>query len=307
MSDHDHAHAHAHAHDGDDTGRAFAISVALNVTFVVVEVVAGIVASSVALLSDAAHNFGDVLGLLLAWGALRLARRKPSRLRTYGFRRTTILASLANAIMLLVTVGAVSWEAVGRFAHPAAPQGLTMLSVAGIGVVINTGSALMFARKRKADANVRGAFLHLATDAAVSLGVVFAGLVIVVTGWRWIDAAVSLVISAIILGTTWTLLRDATNLALDAVPHGIDPDAVRDYLAALPGVLEVHDLHIWAVSTTETALTAHLVMQGESCHPAFLRDVARALKSDHRIDHSTLQVEAPNAPEECAHAPEGSL
>lgn len=298
---------HDHAHDVDATSRAFAIGVGLNVTFVGVEVVAGIMAESVALLSDAAHNFGDVLGLVLAWGALRLARRKPSPRRTYGLRRTTILAALANAILLLVTVGAVGWEAVERLRVPSTPQGMTMLVVAGIGVVINTGSAIMFARRSRTDANVRGAFLHLATDAAVSLGVVVAGLVIVLTGFAWVDAVVSLAISAVILGSTWALLRDATNLALDAVPAGIEPHEIRRYLSHLPGVQDVHDLHIWGMSTTETALTAHLVMAGEKCHPAFLHDVEEALRTRFRIDHSTLQVEPLGAPAECAHAAEDSL
>lgn len=307
MPDHDHDSPNAHSHGAARTGRAFAISVSLNVVFVVVELASGFIAKSVALMSDAAHNFGDVLGLLLAWGALRLAQRKPSRRRTYGLRRSTILASLANAILLLVTVGAVSWEAIGRLRTGGTPEGVVMLVVAGVGVLINTGSALMFMRDREKDANVRGAFLHLAADAAVSLGVVIAGIVIVLTGWSWIDPIVSIVISVVILVTTWTLLRDATNLALDSVPTGIDPDAVREYLLALPGVREVHDLHIWAMSTTETALTAHLIMEVDSCHPTFLRDVAATLKSAHRIDHATLQVESPEAPTECAHAPEGAL
>lgn len=300
-------HDHAHLQEADRTGRAFAIGVSLNLTFVIVELVAGVLGKSVALMSDAAHNFGDVLGLLLAWGALRLARRKPSRRRTYGLRRSTILASLANAILLLVTVGAVSWEAVGRLRTGGAPEGMTMLVVASIGVVINTGSAMLFLRDRAKDANVRAAFLHLAADAAVSLGVVLAGIFILTTGASWIDPMVSILISVVILVGTWTLLRDAANLALDAVPSGIDPDVVRGYLAALPGVRDVHDLHIWAMSTTETALTAHLIMDAESCDPAFLRDVGAALKRDHHIDHATLQVEPPDAPDECAHAAEGVL
>lgn len=305
---HDHAHgSHGHSHRHGGHGRAFAIGVGLNAAFIVVETVAGFFADSVALLSDAAHNFGDVLGLVLAWIAMRLAQRRPSPRRTYGLRRSTILASLANAVLLLVSVGAVSWEAVGRLRHGGEPAGATMIGVAAVGVVINTGSALLFARGRKDDANVRGAFLHLAADAAVSLGVVIAGVILMMTGWAWIDPAVSLAIGAVILVSTWSLLREAADLALDAVPAGIDPDEVRRYLEELPGVQEVHDLHIWAMSTTENALTAHLVMPGESCHPAFLHEVGGELRRRFRIDHSTLQVEAPDAPAECAHAAEGSV
>lgn len=297
---------HSHGHADEASNRAFAIGVGLNVGFVVVELVAGLLARSVALLSDAAHNFGDVLGLALAWAALRLARRNPSSRRTYGFRRSTILASLANAILLLVTVGAVSWEAMGRLRAPSSPHGATMLVVAGVGVLVNAGSALGLARRRKRDASIRGAFLHLVADAAVSLGVVVAALLIVLTGWTWIDAAVSLAISFVIVATTWSLLRDATNLALDAVPTDIDPGEVRRYLGGLPGVLEVHDLHIWALSTTETALTAHLVLLTEAHRPTFLEEVAGELHTRFRIAHSTVQIESPDA-RECAHAAEGSL
>jgi cobalt-zinc-cadmium efflux system protein len=286
-----HGHSPRHVHDhAHDAGRAFAIGVAVNVTFVVIELIAGVVGRSVALLSDAAHNFGDVIGLLLAWGALQLAQRKPSLRRTYGLRRSTILASLANAVLLLVAVGGVGWEAIARLRTPSAPAGKTMLLVAGIGVVINAGTALLFARGHKHDANVRGAFLHLAADATVSLGVVLAGAVILLTGFAWVDPVVSLVVSVVILWSTWGLLRDAMNLALDAVPAGIDPEKVRAYLSQLPRVRELHDLHIWPMSTTETALTAHLVVDGP-CDPSFLTSVAETLEHDFHIHHSTLQVE----------------
>lgn len=301
MSAHDHAHHHGHAHASPDAmGRAFAIGVVLNGLFVLVEVGAGLWASSVALVADAAHNFGDVLGLALAWGAARLAKRRPSTRRTYGLRRSTILASLANAILLLVSVGAVSWESVSRLRAGGAPSGGAMMAVAAAGVVVNGASAGLFLRGRKHDANVRGAFLHLVADAAVSLGVVIAGAIVLATGWRWVDPVVSLVVSAVILAGTWSLLRDATDLALDAVPRHIDAAAVRRFLAELPKVREVHDLHIWALSTTETALTGHLVMDAFACPPEFLREVAESLEDKFGIHHTTLQVEPPDTPGPCA-------
>lgn len=314
--DHDREHDHDHGeHSNDDRSghaghghhhhtstRAFSIGVALNIAFVIVELSAGIVAKSMALVADAAHNFGDVLGLLLAWGAARLALRKPSLRRTYGLRRTTILASVANAVLLLVGVGAVSWEAIGRLREGGEVKGGVILVVAAIGVVINAGSALPFWRGSKSDVNLRGAFLHLMADAAVSFGVVIAGGLILVTRWTWLDPVVSLVVSVVILAGTWSLLKSSLDLALDAVPDGVDPEKVRVFLSGLDGVLEVHDLHIWAMSTTETALTAHLVMKGDACHPAFLRDVGRTLTKRFKIHHPTLQVEPPDAPEACAHA-----
>lgn len=299
---HHHDHHH-HAHDGAErhgrghghapkTGRAFAVSVGLNAAFVLAELAAGTLAGSVALVADAAHNFGDVLGLILAWGALRLARRRPSEKRTYGLRRSTILASLANALLLMLAVGAVGWEAIHRLRAPTEPQPLVMLVVAGIGVVVNGGSALMFIRERKRDANVRGAFLHLLADAAVSLGVLGAAVVVMLTGWSWVDPAVSIAISVVILASTWSLLRDALDLALDAVPAHIDPVAVRAFLASCPDVLAVHDLHIWALSTTETALTGHLVMR-EPAGETFLPEIAHRLEEQFDIHHTTLQIEPP--------------
>ncbi|HEU4407712.1 MAG TPA: cation diffusion facilitator family transporter [Polyangiaceae bacterium] len=278
---------------------------ALNLTFVAIEFGYGLAAHSMALVADAAHNLGDVLGLVLAWVATILARRKPSPRRTYGLRSSTILAALANAVLLLAAVGAVAWEAVGRLRAPGAVEGKTMLGVAAVGVVVNAASAAMFVRGSKDDVNVRGAFLHLAADAAVSAGVVIAGAIIMATGWAWLDPAVSLAVSAVVLVSTWSLLRDAVNLALQAVPDHIDPDEVRRHLAGLPGVTEVHDLHIWAMSTTEVALTAHLVMPGASYHASFLHDVGRVLHDTFRIDHTTLQVEPSGAPEACRQADEG--
>jgi cobalt-zinc-cadmium efflux system protein len=299
-----HAHGLGHAH-GPTSGRAFAVSVGMNGIFVVIEVAAGLFSHSMALVADAAHNFGDVLGLLMAWGAAHLATRKPSARRTYGFRRSTILASVANAVILLVSVGAVSWEAIGRLrAGGQDIQGTVVIVVAAVGVVINLASALPFLKGRKGDVNVRGAFTHLIADAAVSVGVVVAGALMIITHWMWLDAVVSLAVSIVILGSTWSLLRDSLNLALDAVPEGIDPEEVRKFLCGLDGVTEVHDLHIWGMSTTENALTAHLIARANVCPPGFLRDASDALRKRFGVHHATLQLEPPDETHECAHAPE---
>ncbi len=303
---HDH-HAH-HAHGPPRHDLAFAVGIALNLAFVVVEAVYGSLSHSVALVADAAHNLGDVLGLGLAWGASVLARWQPSTRRTYGWRGSTILAALANAVLLFVAVGGVAWEAIKRLlGEQEAVQGWTMLVVAAVGVVVNAASALFFLRDRKSDANIRGAFTHLVADAAVSVGVVVAGAVILRTGWTWLDPVTSLVISIVVLIGTWRLLRSAFDLSLHAVPEQIDPDEVRAFLARLPGVIEVHDLHIWAMSTTEVALTAHLVMPVNSCAPRFLHDVCASLQTKFDIGHSTLQVEPDEAPDPCALAPEHTV
>ncbi len=306
---HDHAHDHAHAHavGPRNYGRAFAIGISLNVVFVVVETVCGIAAGSVALVADAAHNLSDVLGLALAWAAFALARRKPTKQRTYGLRKTTVLAALGNAILLVVAVGGVGWEAIGRLRHPVPVEGGVLMAVAAVGVVINGVSAMLFAKGREGDANLRGAFLHLAADAAVSLGVVVTGAVLLRTRWTWLDPLVSLLVSGVILVGTWGLLKKSMNLALDAVPDEIDAEEVELYLASLPGVLEVHDLHIWAMSTTETALTAHLVMATDTCGPRFLGDVGIALRERFKIEHSTLQVEPREAPNPCTQGSGGAL
>ncbi len=297
---HDHHHDHGHSHAPADFGRAFAVGVALNLGFVVVEAVYGYLAGSLALIADAGHNLSDVFGLLLAWGAAWLSRRAPTPRRSYGYRRSSILAALLNAAVLLVAVGAIVWEAVRRFAAPEPIVASTVIWVAAIGIAINTATALMFMSGSKDDLNIRGAFLHMAADALVSLGVVIAALVILVTGWLWIDPAVSIAISVVITIGTWGLLRESVNLAMDAVPDAIDPAEVQTYLAGQPGVAEVHDLHIWAMSTTETALTVHLVRPGAPCDDAFLARLRYELHDRFAIEHVTIQVESG---EPCPQAP----
>ncbi len=297
---HDHSHAHAHPHTAPAYGRVFAVGIALNLAFVVVEVACGIVAHSVALLADAGHNVGDVVGLAMSWGATALASLKPSSRRTFGFRRTTIVASVTNALVLLFMTGALTWESILRLLHPEPAHGRTMIVVALVGAFINAGSALLFMSAGQKDLNVRSAFVHLASDALLALGVAAAGAVILATGWLWVDPAVSIVLALTILLGTWSLMRKSMNLMLDAVPEGIDPEEVKTFLAALPGVVEVHDLHIWAMSTTETALTAHLVMPHASHDPAFLAKVCHELHEDFDIDHSTLQIDPEEAPTPCA-------
>jgi len=282
---------HHHHHATPDYNRAFAIGVALNVIFVVIEAFYGFVSDSLALLTDAGHNLSDVLGLLLAWGAAALARKRPSPRRTYGYSRATIIASLFSGLLLMGAVGAIGWEAVGRLMEPPQPSGKTIMVVAAIGVVINTATALLFVRGKDHDLNIRGAFLHMAADAAVSLGVVIAGALILFYGLNWIDPVISLVIAAVIFISTWGLLRDSLNLAVDAVPRNVDPGAVREYLKNLPGVTAMHDLHIWPMSTTDTALTAHLVMHPLPQDDKFLNDVARQLADRFTINHATIQLE----------------
>jgi cobalt-zinc-cadmium efflux system protein len=289
---HDHRHgAHDHVHAPARYDLAFGAGIALNFGFVVVEAVYGFAANSLALLSDAGHNLGDVLALAVAWGAMRLSRSAPTRHRTYGMRRTSILAALFNALALLLVIGGIGWEAIGRFFSPEEVSGATMIWVASIGVVINTATALFFLKGRGGDVNIRGAYLHMIGDAGVSLGVVLSGLAIRATGWHWLDPAVSLAICAVIVVGTWGLLEESVSLALDAVPSSIDPGAVRNYLGSLPGVAGVHDLHIWAMSTTEVALTVHLVMPELPQTDRFLGDLCHALQHDHGIGHVTVQIE----------------
>ena len=282
---------HHHHHAPPDYNRAFAAGVVLNVGFVIVEAVFGVLSDSLALLTDAGHNLSDVLGLLLAWGAAALARRRPSARRTYGYSRATIIASLFSGLLLMGAVGAIGWEAVSRLMEPAQPAGKTIMIVAAIGVVINTATALFFLSGKDHDLNIRGAFLHMAADAGVSLGVVISGALIFYVGFNWIDPLISLVIAAVILLSTWGLLRDSLNLAFDAVPRNVDPEGVRGYLSALPGVREIHDLHIWPMSTTDTALTAHMVMNEFPDSDDYLNDVAQVLQERFHINHPTIQLE----------------
>jgi cobalt-zinc-cadmium efflux system protein len=290
---------HEHKHGTAHYSRAFAVGVVLNLGFVVVEFIYGQLAHSLALVADAGHNLSDVLALLLVWGAMVLAQRRPTPGRTYGLRRSSILAALVNAVILLIAVGAIAWEAVRRFRAPTFVAEQTVIWVAMIGIVINAGTALLFLSGRKGDVNIRGAFLHMAADAGVSLGVVLAGVAILATGWWWLDPVVSVVIVVVILVGTWDLLRDSVNLALDAVPEGVDLHGVRQYLARLPKVVDVHDLHIWGMSTTETALTAHLVLTEAVCDDAFLARIEGELHTLFGIEHTTIQVEAGNPAYPC--------
>lgn len=299
----DHSH-HGHGHAPASYGRAFLLGIGLNVALVIVEVTYGVIARSLALVADAGHNLGDVLGLGLSWGAIVLARAKPSKRRTFGFRRSTIVASVANALVLLFVTGGLAWEAIRRFFSPEQPEARTMIGVAIVGVVVNTVAALLFMKDGRKDLNIASAFLHLASDAALALGVAVAGAVILWTGWLWVDPAVSIALAIAILFGTWSLMRKSLNLILDAVPEGIDPEKVRAFLGGLPGVVEVHDLHIWAMSTTQTALTAHLVMPADSREPSFLSNACRELHHKFHIEHATLQVDPQDAPTPCALAPD---
>ncbi|TXN47405.1 cation diffusion facilitator family transporter [Methylobacterium sp. WL7] len=297
-----HAHGPGHAHAPASFGKAFAVGIALNVGFVAVEATYGVLANSMALLADAGHNLSDVLGLVVAWVAMVLAKRAPSARYTYGMKGSSILAALFNAVFLLVAVGAIAWEAIQRFGEPAPVAGKTVMIVAAVGILVNGITAWLFASGAKGDINIKGAFLHMAADAAVSAGVVIAGLVILYTGWTWLDPVVSLAIVAVIVWSTWGLLRDSLTLSLAAVPPGIDPDVVRSHLEGLPGVAALHDLHVWAMSTTETCLTAHLLMPGGRTDDAFLMDAAAGIRERFGIGHTTLQVET-SADTACALAP----
>jgi cobalt-zinc-cadmium efflux system protein len=297
-----HSHAsHHHAHAPTDFGFAFAVATVLNVALVAAQVVFGLWANSIALLADAGHNFGDVLGLLLAWGAHVAARWHPTERFTYGFRSASILSALLNAVTLLVATGAIAWEAIQRLPDPGEVGGLTVMVVAGIGLLVNGASAWLLMGGR-GDLNVRGAFLHLAADAAVSAGVVVAGAAILLTGWAWIDPVVSLLICAVIVWGAWALLRSSLRLSLGAVPEEVDLAQVRLYLEGLPGVANVHDLHVWAMSTTETALTAHLVMPDGHPGDTFIAHVSHELGHRFRIAHPTFQIELGDAGA-CALAP----
>lgn len=289
--DHHHGHRHGVIAAGSDFGRAFVIGIVLNLVFVAIEAAAGVIGNSMALLADAGHNLSDVLGLALAWGAHLLSRRPPSRRFTYGLQGSSILAALGNAVLLMVACGAIAWEAIRRIGNPPEVMGGTMIAVASMGIVINGATAMLFARGRKGDLNIRGAFLHMLADALVSAGVVVAGLLVLLTGLKWIDPITSLVIVAVIVIGTWGLFRDSLGLALNAVPQAIDVEIVSRKLATLDGVSAVHHLHIWPMSTTASALTAHLVMPGGHPGDVFLADVAHMIEHEFGIGHATLQVE----------------
>jgi cobalt-zinc-cadmium efflux system protein len=295
--DKDHHHHHGglgHSHGAVNFGRAFAIGTALNIGYVIVQVIFGIAAHSLALVADAGHNLGDVLGLVLAWWASHLTKQPATDQRTYGLRRSSILAALANAIFLLVAVGGISWEAIRRFGDKSAVAGWTVIWVAAIGVIINLGTALLFQAGRERDLNIRGAFLHMAADASVSFGVVMAGAIILFTGWHWLDPTVSLLINAIIVYGTWGLLRDSFNLAMDAVPPGVNVSEVRRYLQSIPAITDAHHLHVWALSTTETALTVHLVKPDPFDDDGLLQRINQELTERFGIGHATIQFEREN-------------
>ncbi|MDO9213975.1 MAG: cation diffusion facilitator family transporter [Methylococcales bacterium] len=287
-----HNHDHHH-HQVSNYNFAFAIGILLNTIFVVIETGYGIMAGSLALIADAGHNLSDVLGLLLAWGASLLATKSATEKRTYGFRKVTIMASLISSVFLLVALGGIAWEAINRFANPSPVEGMTVIVVAAIGVVINTATALLFMSGQKHDLNIRAAFLHMIADAGVSLGVVIAGAIIMFKGWLLIDPAISIFIVAIILIGTWSLLRDSMNLALDSVPDDIDIAGIKKYLTNLDNVSQIHDLHIWALSTTEVALSVHLNMVDDSLSKNFLPEIQQQLHDCFNIEHSTIQVERP--------------
>jgi cobalt-zinc-cadmium efflux system protein len=298
---HDHGQNHAHARQ--DFRLAFAIGAGLNISLVALQAAYGVIAHSVALLADAGHNLSDVFGLLLAWGASAAARKAPSSRYTYGFRSTSILAALANAIILLIAVGAIALEAAQRLLSPEPVAANAVMIVAAIGILVNGGTALLFMRGRERDLNIRGAFQHMAADAAISLGVLVSAFLISRTGWLWLDPLASLVISAIIVRGTWGLLRQSFDLALHAVPPGINPAEVRGHIERLEGVARIHDLHIWAMSTTETALTCHLVMPAGHPGDAFIARAAAMLHEAFGIEHTTLQIECGDAGA-CALAPD---
>ncbi|MBS0588980.1 MAG: cation transporter [Proteobacteria bacterium] len=298
-----HNHPHDHSHAPKNFDRAFTIGIALNVGFVVIEVVFGLFANSLALLADAGHNLSDVLSLLFAWGASVLVRKLPTQRHTYGLRRTSILAALINALVLLVAVGAIAWEAILRFGHPEAVASDTVIWVASVGIVINGFTAWLFMSGQKQDMNIRGAYLHMMADAAVSFGVVLAAITIKFTGWLWLDPVMSLVVAVIIGIGTWGLLRESLSLALDAVPANIHPAKVEAYLASLPGIEAVHDLHIWAMSTTEIALTVHLVKPDAVIDDLLLVQINNELRDLFGIQHTTVQFERGDTSHPCKQAP----
>jgi cobalt-zinc-cadmium efflux system protein len=283
--------AHNHNHEIKNYNRAFAIGITLNIIFVAIEAGYGFAADSLALIADAGHNLSDVISLLLAWGASYLASKPATKFRTYGFRRVTILTSLTSGVFLLVALGGIAWEALGRFSNPQTVNATIVIVVAAIGVVINAATAFLFFSDQKHDLNIRAAYLHMAADAGISLGVVIIGIAIMYTGWVWLDPVISLAIVLVILIGTWNLLKESINLSIDAVPEGIDITGITNYLNSLDEVSEIHDLHVWALSTTETALTVHLVTNGNLSDNQLLQNVRQHLHDEYDIEHATIQVE----------------
>lgn len=285
-----HTHNHHH-HEVNNYNRSFAIGIALNVIFVIIEVSYGLIADSLALIADAGHNLSDVISLLLAWGAYYLAKKHPTAKRTYGLRKVTIMASLLSAVLLFVALGGIAWESLERLSSPQPVDGMIIIVVAAIGVGINTATALLFVKGQKHDLNIRAAYLHMAADAAISLGVVIAGVAIILTGWLWLDPVISLFIVVVILLSTWSLFRDSIDLSIDAVPQGIAVDDVKNYLLSLKNVSDLHDLHVWALSTTETALTVHLVTTCKMIDNCFLEEIQEHLDQHFNIAYATIQIE----------------
>jgi len=286
-----HSHHHHHHHEIHNYNRSFGIGIALNVIFVIIEVAYGLYADSLALIADAGHNLSDVMSLILAWGANYLATKHPTNTRTYGLRKVTIMASLISSVLLFVALGGIAWESIERLSSPQSVNGGVIIIVAAIGVVINTATALLFAKGQKHDLNIRAAYLHMAADAAISLGVVIAGIAIMLTDWIWLDPAISLLIVIFILLSTWSLLRDSIDLSIDAVPQGINVSEVKNYLLGLENISALHDLHVWAISTTETALTVHLVTTSEFIDNSFLQEIQEHLHHHFNIVHTTIQIE----------------
>lgn len=295
--DHEHGHSHggsghSHAHAPKDFGTAFLIGIGLNSAFIILEIVFGLLSNSLALLADAAHNVADVLGLVVAWIAIIVAKRPASQRRTFGWKRATILAALANAILLLVGVGGILWEAVTRIGKPVEVIGTTVIWVAGLGILVNGATALLFMSGRKSDLNIHGAFLHMAADAAVSAGVMISGAVILFTAWDWLDPVMSIAVGIFILMSTWGLFTGSLHLTFDGVPETVDPAAIRRYFETLPGITAVHHIHIWPISTTETALTAHLVKESPLIDDGLLATIRYDLEHDFGVSHPTIQFES---------------
>ena len=301
-----HDDGYGHNHAPANFNAAFAIGIGLNIAFVAVEAFYGWKVNSLALLADAGHNLSDVAGLVLAWGGALAGRLRPDARHTYGWKRASILAAFANALLLLVAMGSLAWEAAHRLQSPEATEGWTIIAVAGGGIVINTATALLFMRGRESDLNIRGAFLHMAADALVSLGVVIGGALYLWKGWGWIDPVMSLAIAVVIVVGTWNLFRQSLHLLFDGVPEDIDLGEVRKLLLGLPGVVEVHDLHVWAMGTSQNALTAHLVLRDEAADPhAILQEAESALHTHFELRHVTLQLEPPTYAPSCGLRGEG--